>query len=127
VVGEHLVPNSRFEKVMETSDQWIRERSGIEQRYFVADGVATSDLGVRAAKVAMEQAVALPFATRHLADLGAEVIKVERPQGGDQARGVRSIKSLEIGDWNQYFLVINRNKKSMAVDLKKPGGKEIRA
>ena len=56
VVGEHLVPNSRFEKVMETSDQWIRERSGIEQRYFVADGVATSDLGVRAAKIAMEQA-----------------------------------------------------------------------
>ena len=55
-VGEHLVPNSRFEKVMETSDQWIRERSGIEQRYFAADGVATSDLGVRAAKIAMEQA-----------------------------------------------------------------------
>jgi 3-oxoacyl-[acyl-carrier-protein] synthase-3 len=60
VVGEHLVPNSRFEKVMETSDQWIRERSGIEQRYFAADGVATSDLGVRAAKIAMEQAGVAP-------------------------------------------------------------------
>lgn len=66
-----------------------------------------------------------PVAAQYLADFGAEVIKLERPQGGDQARGVRSIKSLEIGDWNQYFLVINRNKKSMAVDLKKPGGKEI--
>ena len=66
-----------------------------------------------------------PVSAQYLADFGAEVIKVERPQGGDQARGVRSIKSLEIGDWNQYFLVINRNKKSMAVDLKKPGGKEI--
>lgn len=66
-----------------------------------------------------------PVAAQYLADFGAEVIKLERPQGGDQARGVRSIKSLEIGDWNQYFLVINRNKKSMAVDLKKPGGQDI--
>ena len=66
-----------------------------------------------------------PVAAQYLADFGADVIKVERPQGGDQARGVRSIKSLEIGDWNQYFLVINRNKKSMALDLKTEGGREI--
>ena len=66
-----------------------------------------------------------PVSAQYLADFGAEVIKVERPQGGDQARGVRSIKSLEIGDWNQYFLVINRNKKSIAIDLKKPEGQEI--
>lgn len=56
VVGEHLVPNSRFESFMDTSDQWIRERSGIEQRYFVADGTSTSDLGARAARIAMEEA-----------------------------------------------------------------------
>jgi len=66
-----------------------------------------------------------PVAAQHLADFGAEVIKVERPQGGDQGRGVRSIKALPVGDWNQYFLVINRNKKSMALDLKKPAGREI--
>jgi crotonobetainyl-CoA:carnitine CoA-transferase CaiB-like acyl-CoA transferase len=66
-----------------------------------------------------------PVAAQHLADFGAEVIHVERPQGGDQGRGVRSIKALPVGDWNQYFLVINRNKKSMALDLKKPGGQEI--
>ena len=66
-----------------------------------------------------------PVAAQYLADFGAEVIKVERPQGGDQARGVRSIKSLEIGDWNQYFLVINRNKKSIAIDLRKPKGQQI--
>ncbi len=66
-----------------------------------------------------------PVSAQYLADFGADVIKVERPQGGDQARGVRSIKSLEIGDWNQYFLVINRNKKSIAIDLKKPEGQEI--
>jgi len=66
-----------------------------------------------------------PVSAQYLADFGADVIKVERPQGGDQGRGVRSIKSLEVGDWNQYFLVINRNKKSMAIDLKKPEGQQI--
>jgi crotonobetainyl-CoA:carnitine CoA-transferase CaiB-like acyl-CoA transferase len=66
-----------------------------------------------------------PVAAQYLADFGADVIKVERPKGGDQGRGVRSIKALPIGDWNQYFLVINRNKKSMAIDLKKPEGQEI--
>jgi len=66
-----------------------------------------------------------PVAAQHLADFGAEVIKVERPQGGDQGRGVRSIKALPVGDWNQYFLVINRNKQSVALDLKKPAGREV--
>ena len=66
-----------------------------------------------------------PVAAQHLADFGAEVIKIERPQGGDLARGVRSIKAVPVGDWNQYFLVINRNKKSMAIDLKEAGGREI--
>ncbi len=66
-----------------------------------------------------------PVAAQHLADFGAEVIHVERPKGGDQGRGVRSIKALPVGDWNQYFLVINRNKKSLAVDLKQNKGREI--
>ena len=66
-----------------------------------------------------------PVAAQHLADFGAEVIHVERPQGGDLARGVRTIKAVPVGDWNQYFLVINRNKKSLAVDLKNPAGREI--
>jgi crotonobetainyl-CoA:carnitine CoA-transferase CaiB-like acyl-CoA transferase len=66
-----------------------------------------------------------PVAGQHLADLGAEVIHFESPKGGDLARGVSSIKALPVGDWNQYFLVINRNKKSMAVDLNKPEGRAI--
>jgi crotonobetainyl-CoA:carnitine CoA-transferase CaiB-like acyl-CoA transferase len=66
-----------------------------------------------------------PVCAQHLADFGAEVIKVERPVHGDQGRGVRSIKALPVGDWNQYFLVINRNKKSMALDLKRPEGRDI--
>ena len=66
-----------------------------------------------------------PVAAQYLADFGAEVIKVENPKGGDPARGVQSIKALEVGDWNQYFLVINRNKKSIAIDAKTPEGLEI--
>jgi 3-oxoacyl-[acyl-carrier-protein] synthase III len=60
VVGEHKVDNHQLARVCETSDQWIRERSGIEERYYVADGTTTSDLGVRAAKVALEQAGVAP-------------------------------------------------------------------
>ena len=66
-----------------------------------------------------------PVCAQHLADFGAEVIHVERPVTGDGARGVRSIKALAIGDWNQYFLVINRNKKSLAIDLKRSEGQEV--
>ncbi|MDP3768549.1 MAG: CoA transferase, partial [Dehalococcoidia bacterium] len=66
-----------------------------------------------------------PVAAQHLADFGAEVVHVERPQGGDLGRGVRTIKAVPVGDWNQYFLVINRNKKSMAVNLNNPAGREI--
>ena len=66
-----------------------------------------------------------PVSSQYLADFGAEVIHVERPVTGDPARGVSSIKALEIGDWNQYFMVINRNKKSMAIDLRKKEGQEL--
>ena len=66
-----------------------------------------------------------PVCAQYLADFGAEVIHIERPVSGDGARGVRSIKALPVGDWNQYFLVINRNKKSLAVDLKKEAGRDL--
>lgn len=51
-----LVPNAWFESRLETSDEWIRERTGIEARHFVDDGVLTSDLAVQAAQAAMETA-----------------------------------------------------------------------
>jgi crotonobetainyl-CoA:carnitine CoA-transferase CaiB-like acyl-CoA transferase len=66
-----------------------------------------------------------PVCAQHLADFGADVIKVERPKGGDQGRGVMSLKALPVGDWNQYFLVINRNKRSVALDLKTEEGRAI--
>jgi len=64
--------------------------------------------------VALEQAVAAPFATRQLADLGARVIKIERPEGGDFARGYdTSVKGL-----SAHFVWLNRSKESLTLDLK---------
>ncbi|WP_151719620.1 beta-ketoacyl-ACP synthase III [Gemmobacter serpentinus] len=53
---ERVVPNSEFESMIDTSDEWIRSRSGIERRHFVAEGQTTSDLGTRAAQAALAQA-----------------------------------------------------------------------
>ena len=66
-----------------------------------------------------------PVCAQLLADFGAEVIHIERPVTGDQARGVRSIAAVPVAEWNQYFLCVNRNKKSFAVDLKSEGGREL--
>jgi crotonobetainyl-CoA:carnitine CoA-transferase CaiB-like acyl-CoA transferase len=71
--------------------------------------------------VSLEQAVAAPFATRQLADLGARVIKIERPGSGDFARGYdTTVKGL-----SSYFVWLNRSKESITLDLKRPGGREI--
>ena len=71
--------------------------------------------------VSIEQAVAAPFATRQLADLGARVIKIERPDGGDFARSfdttVRGLSS--------YFVWLNRSKESLTLDLKRPGADRV--
>ncbi|MEE1752469.1 CaiB/BaiF CoA transferase family protein [Streptomyces sp. SP18CS02] len=71
--------------------------------------------------VAVEQAVSAPFATRQLADLGARVIKVERPDGGDFARGYDTAA----GGLASHFVWCNRGKESVAVDLKDPRGLEV--
>ena len=71
--------------------------------------------------IGLEQAVAAPFATRQLADLGARVIKIERPGVGDFARGydtaVRGLAS--------YFVWLNRSKESLTLDLKRPEARRI--
>jgi itaconate CoA-transferase len=73
--------------------------------------------------VSLEQAVAAPFATRQLADLGARVIKIERPDGGDFARGYdTTVKGL-----SSYFVWLNRSKQSVTLDLKKPDGAAVLA
>jgi 3-oxoacyl-[acyl-carrier-protein] synthase III len=56
VTGENLVTNDQLARLMDTSDSWIRERSGIESRYYVERGTTTSDLGLGAAKKAIADA-----------------------------------------------------------------------
>lgn len=69
----------------------------------------------------LEHAVSAPFATRHLADLGARVIKVERPDGGDFARGYdETVLGL-----SSYFVWLNRSKESFSLNLKHPQAGEI--
>ncbi len=53
---ERVVPNAEFEKSLDTSDEWIRSRSGIERRHFAAEGQTTSDLATRAARAALADA-----------------------------------------------------------------------
>jgi 3-oxoacyl-[acyl-carrier-protein] synthase-3 len=53
---ERIVPNSEFEATLDTSDEWIRTRTGIERRHFAAEGQTTSDLGARAAQAALDDA-----------------------------------------------------------------------
>src|SRR5215468_4750013 len=56
VTGEHLVTNDQLARLMDTSDEWIRERSGVETRYYVEAGTSTSDLGLKAAQAALADA-----------------------------------------------------------------------
>ena len=71
--------------------------------------------------VALEQAVAAPFATRQLADLGARVIKVERPRTGDFARSYDTT----VDGLSSHFVWLNRSKESLTLDLKKEGARGI--
>ena len=71
--------------------------------------------------VSVEQAVAAPFATRQLADLGARVIKVERPGAGDFARSYDTT----VKGQSSYFVWLNRAKESLSLDLKDTAGLSI--
>ena len=55
-IPPNLVTNDMLARLMDTSDEWIKERSGVETRYYVDPGTGTSDLGVAAARKALEQA-----------------------------------------------------------------------
>jgi itaconate CoA-transferase len=73
--------------------------------------------------IAMEQAVAVPFATRQLADLGARVIKIERPIDGDFARGYDTT----VNGLASHFVWLNRSKESLTLDLKRPEAQDVLA
>lgn len=71
--------------------------------------------------ISLEQAVAAPFATRQLADLGARVIKIERPGTGDFARHYDST----VNGMSSHFVWVNRSKESFTLDLKSEEGKKV--
>ena len=73
--------------------------------------------------VALEHAVAAPICSRHMADLGAEVIKVERPGEGDFARSYDSF----VHGQSSFFIWLNRGKRSISLDLKHPEAAKILA
>jgi itaconate CoA-transferase len=71
--------------------------------------------------VSLEQAVAAPFATRQLADLGARIVKIERPEVGDFARAYDE----NVRGMSAYFVWLNRGKESLTLDMKHPAAAEI--
>ncbi len=81
----------------------------------VFDGVRVLDLS---------RMLAGPYGSMLLGDLGAEVIKIEEPEGGDPMR-VMGPPFLGAGRESAYFLSINRNKKSVALDLERPEAREV--
>lgn len=83
-----------------------------------SDGEALSGIKV----LDLCRVVSGPFATMHLGDLGADVVKVEDPRHGDESR--RYGPPFIAGE-SAYFLSINRNKRSCAVDLKSPAGRDV--
>src|SRR5579864_186314 len=91
---------------------WISTRAGSMSDNPPLTGIRVVEVG---------NYMAAPFCTMQLADLGAEVIKVEHPEGGDQ---VRHSAPLVEGE-GSAFMRLNRNKRSVALDLKTERGKEI--
>ena len=73
--------------------------------------------------VSCEQAVAAPLATRHLADLGARVLKIERPGTGDFARAYDET----VHGMSSHFVWLNRSKESVTLDLKSDGARQVMA
>lgn len=85
----------------------------------MADSPQLPLTGIRV--VALEQAVAAPFCSRQMADLGADVIKVERPDGGDFSRAYDQ----DVHGLSAYFAWLNRGKRSIALDLKQPRDHQV--
>jgi crotonobetainyl-CoA:carnitine CoA-transferase CaiB-like acyl-CoA transferase len=83
------------------------------------DGWAGPLQGLRV--IDLTRVLAGPFATQSLGDLGAEVLKIEPPGGGDETRRFPPF----IAGESHYFLGINRNKKSLVIDLSQAAGADI--
>src|SRR6185312_10969259 len=88
--------------------------------FLARDNAAKADSTVRPLEgirvVALEHAVAAPICSRHMADLGADVIKIERPGEGDFARSYDSL----VHGQASFFLWLNRGKRRVTLDVKHP-------
>src|ERR1700688_5248629 len=109
----------------------IRARPGCSRgtRPRTPEEVFMSGLPLSGIKILdLTRVLAGPLSAQMLADLGAEVIKIERPGGGDDARAFGPPYLVdpegEENNNNSFFLCANRNKKSVTVDLAKPEGQE---
>lgn len=71
--------------------------------------------------ISLEQAISAPLCTRHLADLGARVIKIERPGSGDFARGYDE----RVRGMSSHFVWVNRSKESLTLDIKQPAARAV--
>lgn len=99
--------------------------------FSIAGGCRPGPLdGIRV--IDMSRVAAGPYCAMILADMGADVIKVERPVFGDDSRrygppfvNVRSETAAEDDRLSLYFVALNRNKRSVCVDFRKPAGKKI--
>ena len=81
-----------------------------------------SDLPLRGVRVLdLSRLLPGPYCTLVLADLGAEVIKIEDPGSGDYLRGLPPLQ----GDAGGQFLALNRDKRSVVLDLKQPAGRDV--
>ncbi|MGH3730645.1 MAG: CaiB/BaiF CoA transferase family protein [Micromonosporaceae bacterium] len=91
----------------------------------VADAVSSTPAALRGIRVLdFTRVLSGPFASMVLGDLGADVVKVEQPRGGDETRTVIRYDGRGPED-EDYFFVANRNKRSITIDLKSPGGKQL--
>lgn len=73
----------------------------------------------------LSRVLACPFATQILAEMGATVIKVEQPGGGDETRSYEPVVHGEAGDVSAYYLAFNRSKQSITVNLRSPEGQQL--
>jgi crotonobetainyl-CoA:carnitine CoA-transferase CaiB-like acyl-CoA transferase len=88
-----------------------------------SSGTGPVDQPLRGIRVLdLTRVLAGPFATQIMGDLGAEVTKLEAIDGGDEVRGIGPFYP---GGESHYFLAINRNKRSVAIDLKSPEGRQV--
>ena len=98
----------------------LSDTPAMDQQHAALDGQHAGDAaplhGIRV--VGLEHAVAAPLRTRHLGDLGAEVIKVERPETGDFARGYYFV----VDGQSTYHAWLSRGKRSVVLDLKSAAG-----